>query len=117
MRKPRSPEQGSLDTIVSDRIGETRKRRAIRKYTKPMLEALGENKVLYLHVESHLGNLQMDREDAYYAIGFERGSGTLSEVEKEAVRRVCEATKMLNIAERARVLVAAAHFVEPKEFL
>jgi hypothetical protein len=62
-----------VDDAVERRLDHAVLRRRIRAATDRLMEALGEEQDLWLRVEELLGEQRLDREAAYFDIGYEHG--------------------------------------------
>jgi hypothetical protein len=62
-----------VDALVDRRLDHAALRRRIRAATDRLVEALGEEHDLWLRLEELLGEQRLDREAAYFDIGYEHG--------------------------------------------
>jgi hypothetical protein len=62
-----------VDDAVERRLDHAVLRRRIRAATDRLMDALGEEQDLWLRVEELLGEQRLDREAAYFDIGYEHG--------------------------------------------
>jgi hypothetical protein len=62
-----------VDDAVERRLDHAALRRRIRTATDRLMEALGEERDLWLRLEELLGELHLDREAAYFDIGHQHG--------------------------------------------
>ncbi len=67
------PEGHPVDDGVERRLDHAALRRRIRTATDRLVEALGEEQDLWLRLEELLAQLYIDRETAYFDIGYEHG--------------------------------------------
>lgn len=66
-------EEHPVDVLVDRRLDHAALRRRIRAATDRLMEALGEEQDLWLRLEELLGEQRLDREAAYFDIGYEHG--------------------------------------------
>ena len=62
-----------VDAVVERRLHHGALRRRIRVATEQLLRALGEERHLWLRLEELLGDCRVDREAAFFDIGYEHG--------------------------------------------
>jgi hypothetical protein len=62
-----------VDAVVEQRLGHTALRQQIRVATERLLRGLGEERHLWLRLEELLGDCRVDREAAFFDIGYEHG--------------------------------------------
>lgn len=62
-----------VDAVVERRLGHTALRRQIHAATERLLRALGEERHLWLRLEELLGDCRVDREAAFFDIGYNHG--------------------------------------------
>jgi hypothetical protein len=66
-------EEHPADVLVDRRLDHSALRRRIRAATDRLLEALGEEHDLWLRLEELLGEQRLDREAAYFDVGYHHG--------------------------------------------
>lgn len=66
-------EEHPVDVLVDRRLDHAALRRRIRAATDRLVEALGEEHDLWLRLEEMLGEQRLDREAAYFDVGYQHG--------------------------------------------
>lgn len=101
-----------VDEAVERRLDHAALRRRIRTATDRIMEALGDEQDLWFRLEELLGEYRMDREAAYFDIGYEHGRAA-ARAETLADGKSCASTAYRELARRVRE--AAVHAGLPHE--
>jgi hypothetical protein len=66
-------EEHPIDEAVARRLRHRGLRKRIRRATDRLVQALGDQRDAWLDLEPLLGNYRIDREEAFFEIGYEHG--------------------------------------------